>query len=108
MKQNETLAAQNNLTKVKLPFQVSDLEFVMEEKARKLMMTSTELDDEKRRNEDLQVSVASWINHHRAFAMLSSNYNWLVINLNGFTSDCDYTNLGILSFGLLHFLYLVC
>ena len=35
--------------------QVCDLESAMEDKMMKLMMTSTELDDEKRKNEDLQV-----------------------------------------------------
>ena len=35
--------------------QVCDLQSAMEDKMMKLMMTSTELDDEKRKNEDLQV-----------------------------------------------------
>ncbi len=41
--------------KMDMEKKVSDLQTSLEDKGKRLMATSTELDDEKRKNEDLQV-----------------------------------------------------
>ena len=47
--------------KMDMEKRVSDLQTSLEDKGKRLMATSTELDDEKRKNEDLQVRILqSW------------------------------------------------